>query len=71
MDSTDVNPWGKPSKKHGSRSKSGKLSKKMSQNFEKTKAVAASGAKKIKEGASSGVNWLKIKLHVNKLAKKK
>ncbi|KAJ0432752.1 hypothetical protein HanRHA438_Chr17g0805271 [Helianthus annuus] len=61
MESTDVNPWGKSSKKH---SKSGKLTKKMSQ---KTKSVA----KKLKAGASSGVSWLKIKLQIHKFSKNK
>ncbi|PWA91261.1 hypothetical protein CTI12_AA090460 [Artemisia annua] len=71
MDATDVNPWGKSPKKVKNNTKSNKLSKNVSQKFEKTKVVATSGAKKIKAGASAGVNWLKIKYHAHKLAKKK
>ncbi|KAL7608803.1 hypothetical protein Lser_V15G11474 [Lactuca serriola] len=73
MDATDVNPWGKqvqPSKKLVSYTSSGKFSKKVSQKFHKTKVAAASGAKKIKAGASAGVNWLKIKYHAHKLSKR-
>ncbi|KAJ9535861.1 hypothetical protein OSB04_un000918 [Centaurea solstitialis] len=68
MDANGVNPWGKPQKKAGNRSNSGKFSKKMSKKFEKTKSVASSASKKIKAGASAGIIWLKLKY---KLAKKK
>lgn len=42
---------------------SGKLSKKM----EKSKVVASKGIKKVKNGATVSVNWIKLKCHTNKL----
>ncbi|EYU22459.1 hypothetical protein MIMGU_mgv1a017102mg [Erythranthe guttata] len=66
-----------------------KLSKKMSEKFERTKEVASTGfektkvvtaagfektkvaAKKVKDGASVGVNWIKLKYNKSKLFQKK
>ncbi|GAA0174669.1 hypothetical protein Leryth_002259 [Lithospermum erythrorhizon] len=48
-----------------------KLTKKMSQKFEKTKVVASAGMKKMKEGTASTVGWIKVKMNKNKLFEKK
>ncbi|KAK9276906.1 hypothetical protein L1049_006443 [Liquidambar formosana] len=40
-----------------------KYSKKLGESFGKTKAAASTGAKKVKEGASVGIHWIKDKYH--------
>ena len=45
-------------KKNGSESK---FSSKVGDKFDKTKAVASTGMKKVKEGASVGFHWIKNK----------
>ena len=40
-----------------------KYGKKVGEGLGKTKAVASSGAKKVKEGTSAGVQWIKDKYH--------
>ncbi|GAA0156222.1 hypothetical protein Leryth_023850 [Lithospermum erythrorhizon] len=68
------NPWGRK-KNMGSTKRLGdpspKLTKKMSEKFGKTKEVASSGMKKMKEGTSNGVSWIKVKMNKNKLFQKK
>lgn len=44
----------------------GGSSGKMSRKFEKTKEKASQGMKKVKHGASDGVNWIKLKCHASK-----
>ncbi|CDP00224.1 unnamed protein product [Coffea canephora] len=48
-----------------------KLSRKVSEKFERTKEVASAGMKKVKEGASTSVHWIKLKYNQTKLAQKK
>ncbi|KAG6428446.1 hypothetical protein SASPL_112697 [Salvia splendens] len=61
---------------------SSKLSLRMSDKFDRTKEVAATGmertkektkktARKVKTGATTGVNWIKVKCNQNKLFPKK
>ncbi|KAG9133150.1 hypothetical protein Leryth_025646 [Lithospermum erythrorhizon] len=45
----------------GTPSSSSKFSSKVSDKFGKTKVVASKGMTKVKEGAVTGVNWLKLK----------
>ncbi|PSR96674.1 50S ribosomal protein [Actinidia chinensis var. chinensis] len=40
-----------------------KYGKKVGEGLGKTKAVASSGARKVKEGTSAGVQWIKDKYH--------
>lgn len=51
-----------------------KLSRRVSEKFEvgmeKTKIAASAGMKKMKHGASVGVNWIKVKCNKNKLSNK-
>ncbi|GMP82960.1 hypothetical protein CsSME_00037052 [Camellia sinensis var. sinensis] len=65
------NPWGDPAPqpengKQGLFVKK-KLSKRMSEKYEKTIAVASTSMKKVKvgvkEGASASADWMKIKYH--------
>ncbi|THU46141.1 hypothetical protein C4D60_Mb09t01820 [Musa balbisiana] len=35
----------------------------LKQGLEKTKAVASSGLKKVKEGSSTGFQWIKVLIH--------
>lgn len=71
----DHNPWGNPELSNKAPEKtptrlgggsSGKMSRKMSEKFEKTKVVASQGMKKVKNGANVGVNWIKLKYHTHK-----
>ncbi|KAG9134474.1 hypothetical protein Leryth_019935 [Lithospermum erythrorhizon] len=48
-----------------------KLSKKFIQKLEKTKVAASTGMKKVKEGASHGVNRIKVKMNKEKLISQK
>ncbi|GFP86893.1 hypothetical protein PHJA_000833100 [Phtheirospermum japonicum] len=55
-----------------------KLSARVSEKLERSKEVASAGVektkvgvRKVKEGASTGVNWLKIKCNTHKLFPKK
>ncbi|KZV36334.1 hypothetical protein F511_25134 [Dorcoceras hygrometricum] len=59
-----------------------KLSKRLSEKFERTKEVASAGmeksvektkvaAKKVKEGATTGVHWIKLKYSKSSLFQKK
>ncbi|KAI3513430.1 hypothetical protein L2E82_26752 [Cichorium intybus] len=41
----------------------GKYGKKVGEGFGKTKEVAATGAKKVKQGTSIGLQWIKDKYH--------
>lgn len=41
----------------------GKYKQKVGDGFVKTKAVASNGAKKVKDGAFVGFNWIKQKYH--------
>ncbi|KAJ4712258.1 CDP-diacylglycerol-glycerol-3-phosphate 3-phosphatidyltransferase [Melia azedarach] len=41
----------------------GKYKQKVGQGFDKTKAAASTGMKKIKEGTSVGFQWIKDKYH--------
>lgn len=64
------NPWGSVdnSKTLGDRAKlSKKLSDKFERGMEKTKVVASAGLKKVKEGTSVSVNWMKLKYNKRKL----
>ncbi|WOH08323.1 hypothetical protein DCAR_0727761 [Daucus carota subsp. sativus] len=68
----DHNPWAdqpqnvKPENvKHGEGG-SKKLTRKMSENFEKTKAAASNGMTKVKRSATGGVNWIKVKYAAKK-----
>lgn len=45
---------------------SAKYSKKFGQSFNKTKAAASTGMKKVKDGASVGINWVKLKVKYQK-----
>ncbi|KAL7616472.1 hypothetical protein Lser_V15G00452 [Lactuca serriola] len=45
----------------GSGGMTGKYGKKMGEGFGKTKEVAATGAKKVKQGTSVGIQWIKDK----------
>ncbi|CAI9092815.1 OLC1v1028152C1 [Oldenlandia corymbosa var. corymbosa] len=49
------------SNKNNGSSKTAKISSKASETFDKTKAVASTGAKKIKEGTRAGFHWIKEK----------
>ncbi|CAI9092814.1 OLC1v1028151C1 [Oldenlandia corymbosa var. corymbosa] len=49
-------------KDSGSAKSSSKFSVKIGGTVDKTKAVASTGVKKVKSGASAGVNWIKDKL---------
>ncbi|KAA8533082.1 hypothetical protein F0562_033385 [Nyssa sinensis] len=40
-----------------------KFRRKASDKLDKTKAVASTGMKKVKEGASGGIQWIKVKCH--------
>ncbi|XP_050378015.1 uncharacterized protein LOC126795214 [Argentina anserina] len=40
-----------------------KCKQKVGEGLEKTKAVASTGAKKVKDGAASGFQWIKDKYH--------
>ncbi|KAK2994374.1 hypothetical protein RJ640_029489 [Escallonia rubra] len=64
-------PENPPKRLGGNAGGSSKLSRKVSEKFERTKVVAASGVKKVKDGASVGVNWVKLKYHTHKLGQKK
>ncbi|KAK4373213.1 hypothetical protein RND71_008597 [Anisodus tanguticus] len=52
-----------------------KMSKKVSEKFErgmeKTKVAASAGMKKVKEGTTISVNWMKVKYNKHKLANAK
>ncbi|KAK6116489.1 hypothetical protein DH2020_049782 [Rehmannia glutinosa] len=48
-----------------------KLSKIVSQKFERSKEVAAVAVKKVKDGALVSVNWIKLKHNKSKLFQKK
>lgn len=76
----DQNPWAdqpeniKPEMvKHsgGGGGSSKKLSRKVSENFEKTKAAASNGMTKVKRSATGGVNWIKVKYAAKKQEPKK
>ncbi|KAF5788654.1 hypothetical protein HanRHA438_Chr09g0373051 [Helianthus annuus] len=41
----------------------GGIGKKVGDGFRKTKVVAATGAKKVKQGTSVGLRWIKDKYH--------
>lgn len=61
------NPWGSPRNKKASREPKRlgdppqKLSRKVSEKYERTKEAASVGMKKMKDGASTSVNWIKLK----------
>ncbi|KAL9666171.1 hypothetical protein QQ045_000495 [Rhodiola kirilowii] len=40
-----------------------RYSQKFARSFDKTKIAASSGVRKMKEGASSGMGWIKEKCH--------
>ncbi|KAI3685174.1 hypothetical protein L6452_34410 [Arctium lappa] len=50
-------------KKTGGGGMNGKYGKKVGEGFGKTKEVAAAGAKKVKQGTSVGLQWIKDKYH--------
>nr|GMD27631.1 CDP-diacylglycerol-glycerol-3-phosphate 3-phosphatidyltransferase [Ipomoea batatas] len=50
----------------GSSASSSKVSGKMGETLDKTKAVASTGVKKVKAGASAGLHWIKDKYHKSK-----
>lgn len=74
----DYNPWGQsdagykpgrePTRLGGP---SSKLSSRVSDKFDRTKEKTKEAAKKVKDGASTGVNWIKLKCKENKLFPKK
>ncbi|KAH7857263.1 hypothetical protein Vadar_010723 [Vaccinium darrowii] len=41
----------------------GGVGKKMGEGLEKTKAVASTGMRKVKEGTTGGIRWIKDKYH--------
>nr|XP_011464529.1 PREDICTED: uncharacterized protein LOC105351544 [Fragaria vesca subsp. vesca] len=49
--------------KHGEQGTAAKCKQKVGEGLVKTKAVASTGAKKVKDGASSGFQWIKDKYH--------
>ncbi|KAB1207822.1 hypothetical protein CJ030_MR7G024827 [Morella rubra] len=53
-------------KSRGGRGQKGKHSKRVEEGWGKTKAVASTGAKKVKEGASVSFHWIKDKCHKTK-----
>lgn len=44
-------------------SSTAKYKQKVGEGFDKTKSVASSGVKKVKEGTVSGFHWIKDKYH--------
>nr|GMD24257.1 CDP-diacylglycerol-glycerol-3-phosphate 3-phosphatidyltransferase [Ipomoea batatas] len=50
----------------GGSSSSSKVSGKVGETLDKTKAVASTGVKKVKAGASAGLHWIKDKYHKSK-----
>lgn len=49
--------------KNNNRSTTSKFSNKVGDKFDKTKAVASTGVKKVKEGTRAGFHWIKDKYH--------
>ncbi|CAI9092813.1 OLC1v1028150C1 [Oldenlandia corymbosa var. corymbosa] len=82
MSSVDLpeNPWSVVDEKKAAKTPSRqpkrlgdpspKLSRKVSEKFERTKEVASAGMKKVKDGASTGIHWMKLKYNQTKLSKK-
>ncbi|OIT05684.1 hypothetical protein A4A49_17534 [Nicotiana attenuata] len=67
------NPWSSedPNRQLGERPKlSKRVSDKFERGMEKTKVAASAGMKKVKEGTTVSVNWMKVKYNKHKLAKK-
>lgn len=52
----------KTNKDSGAKSSS-KMSSKVGDKLDKTKAAASTGVKKVKQGASVGIHWIKDKCH--------
>ncbi|CAN4124296.1 unnamed protein product [Withania somnifera] len=50
-------------KKTGNNNSSSKISTKVGDTFGKTKAVASTGVKKVKSGATASFQWIKDKCH--------
>ncbi|PON86076.1 CDP-diacylglycerol-glycerol-3-phosphate 3-phosphatidyltransferase [Trema orientale] len=50
-------------KKSGASGSGGKYKQKVGEGLVKTKAVASSGVKKVKEGTTVGFQWIKDKYH--------
>ncbi|KAH6818479.1 hypothetical protein C2S51_002082 [Perilla frutescens var. frutescens] len=73
----DYNPWGEKeesgmkSPPHRLGGPSSKLSSRMSDRFDRTKEKTKEAAKKVKTGASTSVNWVKVKCNQTKLFPKK
>ncbi|KAK3030069.1 hypothetical protein RJ639_037617 [Escallonia herrerae] len=44
-------------------SRTSRYGKKVEHGYDKTKAVASTGVKKVKEGTSVGIQWIKEKYH--------
>ncbi|KAL6983599.1 hypothetical protein U1Q18_016981 [Sarracenia purpurea var. burkii] len=67
FNSSDENPWGNPQPESGKPGLFEKktLSRRVSENFEKTKAAASTGMKKVKDGVKDGASasayWMKLK----------
>ncbi|KAL9664771.1 hypothetical protein QQ045_020178 [Rhodiola kirilowii] len=47
----------------GKPSLTSRYSQKFARSFDKTKTAASGGMRKMKEGASSGMDWIKVKCH--------
>lgn len=58
--------YDKSSKKSSGAGMASKYGKKVGDGLGKTKSVASNGAKKVKEGTSIGLQWLKDKYHNKK-----
>lgn len=71
----DYNPWGAEARRGREPTRLGgpssKLSSRVSDKFDRTKEKTKEAAKKVKNGASTGVNWIKVKCNKNKLFPKK
>ncbi|KAH0684435.1 hypothetical protein R3W88_010572 [Solanum pinnatisectum] len=68
------NPWGsiENSKTLGDQPKlSKRVSDKFERGMEKTKVAASAGMKKVKEGTTVSVNWMKVKYNKHKLTNAK
>ncbi|KAK3035796.1 hypothetical protein RJ639_034612 [Escallonia herrerae] len=62
-DQWDSNPDPAPETKKSGNGTTSKYGKKVGEGFEKTKAVASTGARKVKEGTFAGLQWIKDKYH--------
>lgn len=76
----DYNPWGESDSHSKPRAEappqrlggpSAKLSSRVSDRFDRTKEKTKEAAKKVKDGASTGVNWIKLKCDKTKHFPKK